>query len=304
MEAYLCLNQYPEALAVGEQAAAAKSDSANFHIYAFLIGFINGDRAMMERQIAWGNTRGANDRAFFLTFQSGAAASQGRLKQARQLSTQAVELLESHNIRELAAADRAGEAEIDTLYGNISEGRRGASEALGIYPGVGARSSAAWVFAATGDSPQSEKLLDALARESPDDTLQNALILPDVRSEIELNLGRPERVLDLLRPAIPYEFSRTTLGLVAIYTRGRAYLKMKQGNAAASEFQKILDHQGLAAGSPFYPLARLGLARAYSLTGDKDKSRAAYQDFLALWKDADPDIPVLKEAKAEYAKLQ
>jgi tetratricopeptide (TPR) repeat protein len=168
------------------------------------------------------------------------------------------------------------------------------------------RYQAAYVLSTTGESAQAQKLLEALAKESPEDTLMNALELPRIRAKMEIAKGRPEHAIELLRPAIPLELSDAGpfSGPDAICTRGEAYLKMNQGNAAAAEFQKILDHRGLAASSPLYPLARLGLARAYALEGDKDKARTAYQDFLALWKDADPELPILKEAKTEYTKLQ
>jgi tetratricopeptide (TPR) repeat protein len=141
-----------------------------------------------------------------------------------------------------------------------------------------------------------------LAKHFPSDTFLNGVSLPTARAAIEIQRGNPAKALEWLRSAGPYELGQFA-DFLPIYVRGLAYLRAREGAQAAAEFQKILDHRGVDPLSPLYALARLGLARAYALSGEKDKSRSAYQDFLALWKDADPDIPVLKEAKTEYAKL-
>ena len=146
-----------------------------------------------------------------------------------------------------------------------------------------------------------------LNRDYPLDTIVQSDYLPEIRAELALHHGDAAKALDLLQAASPYEMGQANnniLILFPVYERGRAYLQARNGSAAAEEFQKIVDHPGLMFNSPVGPLAKLGLARAYALAGEKDKSRTAYQDFLGLWKNADPDIPVLKEAKAEYAKLQ
>jgi len=142
-----------------------------------------------------------------------------------------------------------------------------------------------------------------LAKRFPSATLLNIVSLPTARAAIEIQRGNPAKAIEFLRPAGPYELGNHAQ-FIPIYVRGLAYLRARQGVQAAAEFQKILDHRGVGPLSPLYALAHLGSARAYALAGETSKSRTAYQDFLALWKDADPDIPILQAAKAEYAKLK
>ena len=162
---------------------------------------------------------------------------------------------------------------------------------------------AAQALALSNDSGQAQRLIDDLAKRFPSATLLNIVSLPTARAAIEIQRGNPARAIELLRPAGPYELGENA-GFVPIYVRGLAYIRARQGVQAAAEFQKILDHRGVDTLSPLRALAHLGLARAYALAGETSKSRTAYQDFLALWKNADPDIPILKEAKAEYAPLK
>jgi ATP/maltotriose-dependent transcriptional regulator MalT len=166
---------------------------------------------------------------------------------------------------------------------------------------------AALSLALAGDTADAEALASELNRDHLLDTIVQNHYLPAIGAELALQHGDAARALDSLQAAAPYEMAQTNsniLNLFPVYVRGRAYLQARNGSAAATEFQKIVDHPGLTVNSPVGALAKLGLARAYALTGDKDKSRTAYQDFLAIWKNADPDVPVLKEAKAEYARLQ
>ncbi len=167
---------------------------------------------------------------------------------------------------------------------------------------------AALSFARAGDTKNAQKLSDELARTYPTNTILNLYWLPTVRAAIELNHGKAERALELLVTAAPYELGwpppLQTGTLYPIYLRGQAYLAAHQGSEAMAELRKILEHRGIVLNFPTGALARLQLGRAYALAGDPAKARSAYQDFLTLWKNADPDIPILKEAKAEYAKLQ
>ncbi len=150
------------------------------------------------------------------------------------------------------------------------------------------------------DEHDGQKISDDLARRYPDDTQLKTVRLPMVRAAIELTSGSPAKSVEFLRAATQYELAEPWV----LYLRGQALLKLRAGSEAASEFQKILDHRGVAGISPLYPLSHLGVARGAALAGDAAKGRKSYQDFLALWKDADPDIPILKEARQEYAKLQ
>ena len=170
---------------------------------------------------------------------------------------------------------------------------------------------AALALALSGDSSQSQTSADDLERRFLEDTAVRFSYLPALRALLALNHGEPARAIELLQIAVPYEpgappssFFGNFGALYPIYVRGEAYLAANQGTEAAAEFQKILDHRGIVVSDPIGALAHLQLGRAFALSGDKTKAKTAYQDFLTLWKDADPDIPILKEAKAEYAKLK
>jgi eukaryotic-like serine/threonine-protein kinase len=158
-------------------------------------------------------------------------------------------------------------------------------------------------LAISGDGSRSQSITEELGRRFPNDTLLHSVGIPSVAALNALNRKAPDQAIEGLRAATPYEFGNSQ-GMFPIYIRGLAYLQAKRGTEAVAEFQKIVDHRGIDPTGVQHSLAKLCLGRAYAMTGDSAKARAAYQDFLALWKDADPDVPVLKEAKAEYAKLQ
>jgi len=158
-------------------------------------------------------------------------------------------------------------------------------------------------FALSGDSSRAQSITEELGRRFPNDTLLHNVAIPSVLALTALNRKAPEQAIEALRAATPYELG-SSQGLFPIYVRGLAYLQAKRGTEAVAEFQKIVDHRGIDPTGVEHSLAKLGLGRAYAMSGDAARARTAYQDSLALWKDADPDIPILKEAKAEYAKLQ
>jgi predicted Zn-dependent protease len=162
---------------------------------------------------------------------------------------------------------------------------------------------AAVALAMSGDGKRAQAIMDDLGHRFPDDTILHQVSIPVVRALVEMEGKTPEKAIEALQLTTPFELG-TAQGLLPIYIRGQAYLQAKRGADAAQEFQRIVDHRGIAATFPEHSLAKLGLGRAYKLTGDTAKARAAYQDFFALWKDADPDVPILKEARAEYGKLQ
>jgi tetratricopeptide (TPR) repeat protein len=158
-------------------------------------------------------------------------------------------------------------------------------------------------LARAGDLAGSESLCAELVKERPSDTMVNRVDVPNARAAVELNRNNPAKALEILEPVRPYDVARIPRMLSA-YERGEAYLALRRGKEAAAEFQKVLDHPGIVLNSILGVLAHLELGRAYAVAGDNDKARAAYQDFFALWKDADPDTPILKQARTEYAKLQ
>jgi len=189
------------------------------------------------------------------------------------------------------------------LVGNETQARAGALAALAIDRSRPTLFFAGLTQAMAGDTRQAGAIVDELTKRFPSDTLVNDVWGPTVRSQIEVRLGNPGRAIELLQVASPYE-AGFIARRVPNYVRGQAYLKARQGKEAGAEFQKILDNRGVCTTAPICALSHLQLARARALSGDDAGARTAYQDFFALWKDADPDIPILKEAKAEYGKLQ
>jgi eukaryotic-like serine/threonine-protein kinase len=191
--------------------------------------------------------------------------------------------------------------------GNREQARAEANAALKLAPNRDVRAVAALALARAGDTAGAEKLAAELDKTFPLSTLVQRYWLPTIRAAVALERKDPNRAIELLQEANTIELgqpTQMTIFLCPVYVRGEGYLLLHDGNAAAAEFQKFIDHRGLVVNFPWGALARLGLARAYAMQGDTAKARAAYKDFLTLWKDADPDIPILKEAKAEYAKLR
>jgi tetratricopeptide (TPR) repeat protein len=201
-----------------------------------------------------------------------------------------------------AAQTQALWAQRQAEVGNAAKARESAASAA-VTRDRDSMEPAAIALAMAGDGSRAQALTEELARRFPSDTLLHQVTIPMVQAFIELERKAPEKAIQALQAATPYELG-SQQGLLPIYARGQAYLQAKRGAEAEAEFQKIVDHRGVAAMSPVHSLAKLGLGRAYVRTGDSAKARAAYQDFLASWKDADADVPVLKEAKAEYAKLK
>jgi tetratricopeptide (TPR) repeat protein len=195
------------------------------------------------------------------------------------------------------------QALVEAMYGDTAGAKRDVPLFLAASNSFLYRTRAARILALTGDSAHAEAQADALEKERPNGTLTINYDVPTIRGIVALDRKNPEKALEALQPALPYELADTK-GLLATSVRGDAYLAAHQGPQAAAEFQKVIDHSGISRNEPNAALAHLGLARAYALSGDAAKARVAYQDFFGLWKDADPDVPVLKQAKAEYAKLQ
>jgi predicted Zn-dependent protease len=252
----------------------------------------------MQREMAW--AAGKPEEAYGLFLAAGADYAMGKVQRAHETVARAVSLLERQGLKEGAANARAGEIVSEAVLGNIQEAHQKATEALTSPVDRDTRMTLAVALALCGDTNRAQKLIDELAKDSPLDTLFNNLSIPVVRAIIELQHNNPTRAITLLEAASPYDL--TNYGPMLV--RGQAYLQAREGAKAAAEYQKILDHRGIEPLSMTYALARLGLGRAYALQGDKAKARTAYQDFLAFWKDADPDIPVLKQAKEEYAQLR
>ena len=230
----------------------------------------------------------------------------GKIQTARQTFAQGVSSAQNSGLTELAAGIRLLEASCLAETGNPALARQVASQALASSDDRDTRTEAAYILARAGDASRSQKLTEQLAKEFPTDTLQNSVWLPVARATNLIRANQPGQAVDTLEATAPYEFGSPPEGALywPIYVRGEAYLRLRNGAKAATEYQKILDHRGISPNSPLFTLALLGLGRAHALEGDSTKAKQAYQDFLAKWKDADPDVPILKDAKTEYAKLQ
>jgi len=308
-ETYLALNRFDEARAVSEEAHGRKFESIYLHLNLYALGFFQGNAAAMKQQADWAvGKAGAEDQ--MLSLESDTEALSGRLGKARELSRQAVESARRSDEKEPAALWQANAAIREALLGNTDAARQNAAASLALAPGsrdTGVQVALAYALA--GDAVHAQSLADDHGKHLPQDTVVQSVWLPTIRAQIEMSRKNPARSIELLQAAAPYELGMLTANgvnscLYPVYVRAEAYLSAQQGAAAAAEFQKILDHRGLLWNCATGALAHLGLARAYAMQGETAKARAAYQDFLAQWKDADPDIPVLKQAKAEYAKLQ
>jgi DNA-binding winged helix-turn-helix (wHTH) protein/tetratricopeptide (TPR) repeat protein len=297
VESYVALDRLDDA-----RAAAAKGlDSPGVHFSLYQVAFLQNDAAGMAQQASWAKGRSGVDDVL-LNLEANTAAYSGNLGQARELSRRAVASAKRAEETEVAAGYEATSAVREALFGNAVEARARAEDALHLSTGNRSQFLAALALAAAGQSARSRTLADESAARSPDDTIVQSYYLPTIRAQLELDRKDPAKAIEVLQTAMPFELSLPG-ELYPVYTRGQSYLAAHQGDKAAAEFQKILDHRGIVVNSPIGALAHLGLGRACVLSGDKIKAKAAYQDFLTLWKDSDPDIPVLKQAKAEYAKL-
>jgi class 3 adenylate cyclase/tetratricopeptide (TPR) repeat protein len=302
---YTALNRLDDARAAYEQAQARKLDNQDLHANLYEVAFLQGDAAEMERQMAWAAGKpGAEDALF--SNRSDTEAYFGHLVKARDFSRRAVEAALRNNEKETAAGWQMGAALREANFGNSETARQDATAALALASTRDVQILAALALARAGDSSRAETIADELGKRLPLSTTVNGFWLPTIRATLSINRGDSAKAVELLRAAAPYELgSPLPFGcLYPVYVRGQAYLLLHKGSEAVAEFQKFLDHRGVVQNCPLGALAHLGLARAYAVQGDATKSRAAYQDFFTLWKDADPDIPILRDAKAEYAKLK
>ena len=305
---YLLLNRVEEAAAAAEEAHAKGLDS-NLTAILYGIAFYRDNTAEMARQLARATgVPGHED--LLLALEADTTAYFGHLGKAREFSRRAAGSAELAGQKETASDYYAASALREALFGNASKARQQATVAEGRSTGLDTDYGAALALAYAEDASRAQALASDLAKRFPEDTDVQFNYLPTLRAKIALLHSNPQQAIDMVEVAAPYELGLPAYGfynwpnLYPVYVRGEAYLAAHQGNEAAAEFQKILDHRGIVLNEPIGALAHLQLGRAYAMQGDTAKSRAAYQDFLALWKDADPDIPIFKQAKAEYAKMQ
>jgi eukaryotic-like serine/threonine-protein kinase len=304
---YLYLNRVEEAEAAAKEAPTKCLD-AHPEFILYDIAFYRGDAPGMARQVDRA-TGGPGVEDMLLASDADTSAYFGHLRKSRELSRRAADSALLAAEKETAAGYYAISALREALFGDAVEARQQASVAKSRSAGRDLDYGAALALAYASDATRAQALADDLDKSSPEDTLLQPNYLPALRAKLALLHSSPQQALDILRVASPYELGLPAVGaynwpnLYPVYVRGEAYLAAHQGREAAAEFQKILDHRGIVLNEPIGALAHLQLGRAYAMQGDTAKARAAYNDFLTLWKDADLDIPILTEAKSEYAKL-
>jgi tetratricopeptide (TPR) repeat protein len=305
----LFLNRLDDAMLTVARARERKLERDSLLLVPYFVAFLKGDDQELKRSAtAARNSRDSEDIISHL--ESLALARSGRLQDARQMSAVPVEIAQRSGRRERAGLFEAGRAVWEAFYGNGAAARQSANKALALGPGRDVDYAAAIALALSDDLPKSRALAENLSRECPKDTSVQFLYLPTLRALFSLSAGDPAGAIQALQIASRYDLALGRVGIVGrfgglypIYVRGVAYLAAHQPAAAAAEFQRILDHRSIVLVDPMDALARLQLARALALSGDTVKAKSAYDDLLTLWKNADPDIPVLKEARAEYARL-
>ena len=300
--AYINLNRLDEAEAALKQSEQRNLESEGLLALRYRLAFLNGDATRMAQAESEAVSKpGTED--LLLAAQSDTEGWYGRLNSARAFTRRAMQSAERNDAKELSAAYQAEAALREAEAGQGEQARADASAAVRLAANRDVLAIAALALARAGDPAAAQKLATELDKTYPVDTIVQRYRLPAIRAAIALQRGDPNQAIDLLQVTTAIELGDVGY-LLPAYLRGQAYLILHDGKAAALEFQKFIDHRGLVANLPLGALARLGLARAYAMEGDTAKAKAAYQDFLTLWKGADPDVPILNEAKAEYGKLK
>jgi eukaryotic-like serine/threonine-protein kinase len=305
---YLALNRFDDARDTTEEALGRKLEGIPLHLNLYALAFFQSNVPAMKQQADWALGKpGAEDQ--MLSLESDTEAWSGKLGKARELSRQAIESARRSDEKEPAALWQANAAIREALFGNADTARQNAAAAITLAVGDrDAEAQAALAYALAGDAAHAQSLVDDLSKRSPQNIVVQTVWLPTIRAQTETGRKNAARSIELLQAAAPYELgmlsgSAANSCLYPVYVRAEAYLSAQHGQLATAEFRKILDHHGLLWNCATGALAQLQIGRAYAMQGDTAKAKAAYQDFLTLWKDADPDIPILVAAKAEYAKL-
>lgn len=298
-EALIGLNRFDEARDVCQRALAQKLDSSSIRERLFTVAFVTGDEQGWRQQVAWAEGRTDEYRATYWLTQ--AKSFGGHWRESNEHLRRAIDIALRADAKEVVAIYTADQAVRAAWLGRFPQSLELAQSALKIERNRNVLTRAALAFALAGEAAKAQPLIQELEETHPKDTMVNQVWLPETKALLELRKNNAQAALDLLEPARRYEtaavFSPQTV-------RAMIYLKLGQGAEAAAEARRILDHRGQGPLSLLYPLAHLSLARAAAMQGDKDQARKSYQDFFALWKDADPDIPILIEAKREFEKMK
>jgi serine/threonine protein kinase/tetratricopeptide (TPR) repeat protein len=301
---YVGLGRFDEAKATLDQAIARKLDVPNLHQMLYLLAFVQNDLPTMDRELSIFASKGPTAEALSFALAGQTEAYSVRIEKARGSLERARTAYAGLHRDEPAAQALNILAIIEAEVGDDAGARGDAVAALALNSAsLRVRTDAAYVFARAGDAARAESIAAEIAKDHPSNTLTNGFDLPTIHAAIEIGRNNPAKAVEILQRAVPYDLANQRR-MLSTYQRGRAYLALHKGTEAAAEFQKIADHPGVVHNSVTGALAKLGLARAYTLEGDTAKARVTYQDFLALWKDADPKIPLLVAAQSEYGKLQ
>jgi serine/threonine protein kinase/tetratricopeptide (TPR) repeat protein len=308
MVAYMALNRTEEARNIFDEGMAHNAVDSQDRWIRYRLAFIQRDQAAMREQASWSAAHPPTD-DWLLSEQAVSASYSGLIRGARELSWRGVQSARNAGREETAAVWWARQGLAEAEVGEDMHARELAKQALGWRSGKVVQILAALTFARAGDAAQAEIIADALNQQFSVDTMIQNYSLPTIRAQVELSHRNPRRAIDILQATIPYELGIPSDysgpgNLLPAYVRGEAYLQMKDAQRAASEFHKIIDHPGIVVNFIAGALAHLQLGRAQVMMGDKAAARKSYQDFFILWKDADPDIPIYQQAKAEYAKLK
>jgi serine/threonine protein kinase/Flp pilus assembly protein TadD len=299
---YLFLNRLEEAQATALEAQAKNLDSPSLRLNLYRLAFLQNDAAAMAQQVAWAQGKpGVED--VLLDYESHTTAYFGRLAKARELCRQAVASAARAEKKEKVARYEADAAVREALFGNPSEARQRVAATLALSRGRDASYVAALALGLAEDATRAQALADDLTKRFPEGTVVQFNYLPVLHAQAALSRNDAPKAIELLKTAVPFELGNVGY-LYPVYVRGQAYLLNHQGKEAATELMKIIEHRGIVFNEPIGALAHLQIGRAYAMQGETAKARSAYQDFLSLWIEADPDIPILIAAKAEYAKLQ
>jgi serine/threonine protein kinase/Flp pilus assembly protein TadD len=303
--AYMALGRFEQAASTFEQARARKLDDPFLHLFAYYLGFLKHDASGMQAQVDWAAGKPQSE-DMLLSAESDTDGYYGHLSEARQLSERAVSSAKRSGSNETAALWQANEALREAEFSNTAQARTAIKQALALSSGRDVRILSGLTLARIDETRQAQAVVDKLNAEFPLDTMIQAYWLPSIRAQISLQRNNPAQAIHELESSSWCELGGTSTPstMYPVYLRGEAYLRMGQGTAAVREFQRFIDQPGIVVNFPLAAMARLALGRAYVVAGDKAKARSAYQGFLGLWKDADPDNPVLKQATGEYARLQ
>ena len=301
VEGFMRLNRFDEARQVLEQTLGQNPDRPFYHFYSFQLAFLRGDQDTMKRDLDWWAKRPTE--TDFFDYQAGTAAFYGQWRKALDFNHRSIEMMISQDRKENAGQNETYNSFIEAVLGRCQQAKEDVTRGVALSRDRIGLAAAAVTLAYCNEPGQAQTFLDELQKRFPNDTPTIGVLVPMIRAAMEMNRGNTGQAIELLRPASRFELGNAA-GFWMTYLRGEIYLRQKAGNEAAAAFQKILDHRGVEPTSPLYPLAHLGLARALVLSGDSARARKEYQDFLAVWKDADLDLPVLQQARDEYEKLK